>query len=317
MKRLFVGPKQKTIKNTNFFDMSITLIGDNKNNNISLSNDIPFEFWNDDNNAVEIDYYNQSLKRVTEPMEVMAYNPRLFSKCELPCNIKQICKNPDKILRVLDNKIETRNLFKNVLPMLEYYTIKGKDINDNIFKDISKEVIIQSPSGSGGAKTFFCNAENYERIKNKLKPDQFYSLSAYQKDNESYTIYGMIGNKQIEIMPPARQLFETSDNIEWIGSEYNINITNKVREKLIAYTLKACQIVQSRGYKGIFNIDFIFANDELYLIETNPRFGGTIGEVDKFLQDSGLPSIFEYNYLAFNNKEMPTTKNMEKSIYKI
>lgn len=317
MKRLFVGPKQKTIKNTNFFDMSITLIGHNDKNNISLSNDIPFEFWNDDNNFKEIDFYNEKLKQITEQVEVMAYNPRLFSKCKLPYNIKQICKNSDEILQILDNKIETRNLFKNTLPMLEYYTIKGQAINNNIFKDISKEVIIQSPSGSGGAKTFFCNAGNYERIKDRLNPNQEYSLSAYQRDNESYTIYGMIGNKQIEILPPARQLFEILDNIEWIGSEYNINIETKVREKLISYTLKACQKVQSMGYKGIFNIDFIYANDELYLVETNPRFGGTIGEVDKFLQDSGLPSIFEYNYLAFNNKEMPTTKNMEKSIYKI
>lgn len=315
MKRLFVGPKQKTIKNTNFFDMSITLIGNNDKNNISLSNDIPFEFWNDDNNSREINFYSEKLKAITEQAEVMAYNPRLFSKCKLPYNIKQICKNSDEILHTLDNKIETRNLFKNIIPMLEYYTVKGQGIDYNIFKDISKEVIIQSPSGSGGAKTFFCNAENYERIKNKLNPNQEYSLSAYQRDNESYTIYGMIGNEQIEIMPPARQIFETLDNIEWIGSEYEIDIKAKVQEKLIDYTLNTCQEVQKMGYKGIFNIDFIYANDELYLVETNPRFGGTIGEIDKFLQESGLPSIFEYNYLAFANKEMPNTKNMKKSIF--
>lgn len=44
MYRVFVGPKQKTIKNTNFFNASITLIGNNKHNNIAFGNDIPLNF---------------------------------------------------------------------------------------------------------------------------------------------------------------------------------------------------------------------------------------------------------------------------------
>ena len=69
-----------------------------------------------------------------------------------------------------------------------------------------------------------------------------------------------------------------------------------------------------KGYRGIFNIDFISANNELYLIETNPRFGGTISEIDLLLQESDLPSIFDYNYRAFNNLEMPLYEKNEKII---
>lgn len=315
MKKIFVGPKQATIKYTDFFDKSITLIGDNNNNNIAYCKDIPFDFWNDDNNLKEIEIYNQALKKIAEPAEVMAYNPKLFSKCVLPEHIKQICKNSDKLLQTLDNKIKTRELFKNLIPMLDYYTIKGEAINRNELKNISNEVVIQSPSGSGGAKTFFCNATNYMQIIKKLNPNQEYSISAYQRDNESYTIYGIIGKEQIEVMPPAKQLFELSENIEWIGSEYDFSLKANVRDKLITYTTKACEIVQKMGYRGIFNIDFIYANNELYLVETNPRFGGTINKIDAFLQESGLPSVFKYNYMAFYGDVMPETRNMKKSIY--
>lgn len=316
MKRVFVGPKQKTIKYTKFFDSSITLIGDNKNNNVAYHDDIPFEFWNDDNNLREIDIYNKVIETIKEPTEIMAYNPRLFSKCRLPSNVKQICKNSDKLLEILDNKIKTRKYFKGIVPMLEYYTIKGNDFNCDLLKSISSELIIQSPLGSGGAKTFYCNNNNFNQIKGMLKPNQEYSISAYQKDNLSYTIYGMLNDRQIEIMPPAQQQFELFYNIEWIGSEYDIEIQPIVKEKLIKYTTEICKKVQEDGYRGILNIDFIFANNELYLVETNPRFGGTIATVDALLQKSHLPSIFEYNYRAFNNQDLPSTKNMEKSIFK-
>jgi len=315
MKRVFVGPKQKAIKNTSFFDSSITLIGDNKNNNIAFHNDIPFEFWNDDNNLKEIEIYNKFLEDITVPTEIMAYNPRLFSKCKLPSHVKQICKNSDWLLKILDNKIETRKYFKDIVPMLEYYHIKGNDFNYNELRKISEEIVIQSPLGSGGAKTFYCNKDNNIQIKSMLNPNQEYSISAYQKNNLSYTIYGVIGENQIEIMPPSQQQFELSYNIEWIGSEYNVYIENTVKKKLIEYTTKICKKVQKDEYRGILNIDFIFANDELYLIETNPRFGGTIDKVDAFLQESQLPSIFEYNYRAFNNQELPSTKNMKKTIF--
>lgn len=116
-------------------------------------------------------------------------------------------------------------------------------------------------------------------------------------------------------MPVAQQLFEVANNIEWIDSTYNIEVQYKVKEKLIEYTTKVCKKIQNEGYRGIFNIDFISANSELYLIETNPRFGGTISEIDLLLKESDLPSIFDYNYRAFNNLEMPSMKRMKKSLF--
>lgn len=315
MKRIFVGPKQKTIKNTDFFDASITLIGKNDGNNVSYSEDIPFEFWNDDNNQREIDIYSKAFCNLSEDAEVMAYNPKLVSRCIFPKNVKLICKNSDELLEKLDNKIELRKLFKGIVPMLEYYTIKGEDFNYKQLSSISKELVVQSPLGCGGAKTFFCNEDNNERIKSKLKKDQYYSVSAYKKNNISYTIYGIIGKDQVEILPPAQQVFEIGDNLEWYDSIYETNVSQIAREKLIKYTTIICESVQSMGYRGILNLDFIFADGELYLIEANPRFGGTIVEIDKLLQKSGLPSIFEYNYRAFYDQEIPTTKNMKKSIF--
>ena len=39
-------------------------------------------------------------------------------------------------------------------------------------------------------------------------------------------------------------------------------------------------------------------------IEINPRFQGSTVQLDKILKNHNLPSIFEYNYNAFNNSPL-------------
>lgn len=315
MKKVFIGPKQKTISNSLFFDASITLVGNGTNNNIAFSPKAPFEFWNPDNILLEVDIYNKQIKKLNYSAEIMAFNPKLVSKCTFPNNLKQICKNNFSLLEILDNKIKTRELMKHVVPMLDYYTIKGKNFEYKKLSSISSNLVVQSPSGSGGSKTFFCNSENYKLIESKLTLEEDYSISIYQSNNISYSILCIIGCSQIELMPPCQQLFNVSNIIEWDDSNYNIDMPKHAKIKIIEYSLKICQKLKLMGYVGVLGIDYIYVDKELYFIEINPRFQGTTHMVDAFLKESSLPSIFDYNYRAFKNQEMPSAKNMNKSIF--
>lgn len=314
MKRIFVGPKQLTISNNDFFDGSITLFGDNKQNNISYSNTVSFEYWNPDNNHIEVDIYNKELAKLTEEVEIMAHSPQIVSNCTLPSNVQLVCKNEKEILDLLDDKIETRKLMKGIVPMLEYYTIKGEDINYKKLSSISLELVIQMPIGSGGSKTFLYNEETFKKIDKIIEKNSYYSISAYQRDNIPYNIHCIIFDEKIEILAPSKQVLEVTDLLEYIGSEFEININEDTKRKLGEYSYKVCKKIQGMGYRGVVGMDFIAANNEVYFIEINPRFQGSTAKLDKLLKESGLPSIFEYNYYAFKHKEMPSTKKMKYSI---
>ncbi|MDR0738606.1 MAG: ATP-grasp domain-containing protein [Oscillospiraceae bacterium] len=69
------------------------------------------------------------------------------------------------------------------------------------------------------------------------------------------------------------------------------------------------------GYLGVLGIDYIYANGKLYFIEINPRFQSSTQQLDYLLKKSSLSSIFDYNYRAFKDKEMPGTKNMLLSVF--
>lgn len=321
MKRVYVGPKQITIENSYFFDYSITLFGDSKNNNISykennLDNILEFEYWNPDSNPREIKVYNELLKTVKEPYEIVAHDYKIVSQCDIPDNFKVICKNSKKLIKLFNNKFETRKIFKDIIPMLDYRYIKGSEFDFNKLSPEGKALVVQHPLGSGGSKTFLCTKDNYLELKDKLIKDDIYSVSYYMGDNIPYNIHCVISKNSYEIFPPSMQELDIIDKIEYIDSNYDIKLSKEVKKKFINYTTKICKKLQELGYKGVLGIDYIYTDGELYFMEINPRFQGSTRKLDKILIDNNLPSIFEYNYLAFKNKEMVSTKNLESSIFK-
>lgn len=315
MKRIYVGPKQSTIENNNFFDYSITLFGNNSETNTSYESFLTFEYWNPDNHIKEITLYNRELSKISEPAQIIGHDPLLITQCCFPQCAKQVCLNNLDLLKTLNNKFLTRELLKDIVPMLKYYMLKGADFKYNNFSNLKQELVLQLPVGSGGSKTFFCNQENFKQVETMLLKDELYSISTYEKNNIPYNIHCLIGKEQIEILPPSQQELEIIDKIEYIGSNYNINIPNEIKDKLINYSYNICKKLQSIGYLGVLGIDYIYANKELYFMEINPRFQGSTRQLDKLLVESNLPSIFEYNYKFFLGQRMPTTKNMKLSIF--
>lgn len=320
MKRVYVGPKQLTIENSNFFDYSVTLFGDTSEKNISykvnnLDNVLEFEYWNPDSNPREIKIYNELLSTIKEPFEIMAHDYKIVSQCVIPSNAKLICKNSNKLIKLFNDKTKTRNLFKGIIPTLEYTYVKGSKFNFDELSPEGKTLVVQHPLGSGGSKTFLCKKENSEELKNKLLPQETYAISTYLEDNIPYNIHCVIGKEDYEIFPPSMQELDVIDKIEYIGSFYDIEIEESVKQKFIDYTTKICKKLQELGYKGVLGIDYIYANNELYFIEINPRFQGSTRQLDKILAESKLPSLFEYNYLAFKGKKLISTKKLKNSIF--
>ena len=315
MIKIFIGPKQKTVENNTYFDKSITLVGDNTNNNVALGKKLPFDYWNPDNTMKEIDFYNKELLKIDCQAQVMAHNPKIVSKCSIPSNIHLICKNDEGLLDILDDKIKTRELLKSIVPMIEYKNIRGIDLKNMDLNSLDKSLVIQLPYGSGGSKTFLYNNTTEQQVKPLILEDEMYSVSEYQEENIPYNIHCIIGDKQIELLPPSEQDLEITDKIEYIGSFFVITLPNHVKEKMINYSNKICEKLQQLGYRGVLGIDWIYANDELYFIEINPRFQGSTRQVDLLLKKSNLPSIFELNYLAFYEDKLPSTKNMLFSLY--
>ena len=131
----YLGPKQTNISYSNFFDGSITLFGENENNNYSYEKDFCFEYWNENNIYKRILIYNSLLNNIKGKCNVMLHDQYLDSLCTFPDNIKKTCCNDFELLKQLNNKREVHKLLNNLVPMLKYQYLNISEISGDIFRN--------------------------------------------------------------------------------------------------------------------------------------------------------------------------------------
>ena len=115
----------------------------------------------------------------------------------------------------------------------------------------------------------------------------------------------MISDNYIQIFDGSIQNIKVGKELEYDGWDYeNYNKLDKsILSQIYTQTMEISKKLQSLGYRGVGGIDYLLKDNCIYFMEINPRFQVSSEQLDKFLIDKGLPSIFELNYLAFYDEE--------------
>ena len=145
MNLYWVGIRESEILNTgNLFKGNICIYGKN-----SLMTNTRINH-NEDKNWEMIDNYfsetKEKLIKEKPDIKFMHYNySGMIGKDLKNC----ICYNNSYLIDDLNNKFYTKSYFKNVVPVLDYEIIKGKDIffNLKIKKRFGTEIVIQEKEG--------------------------------------------------------------------------------------------------------------------------------------------------------------------------
>lgn len=288
MNLYWVGIRESEILNTgNLFKGNICIYGKN-----SLMTNTRINH-NEDKNWEMIDNYfsetKEKLIKEKPDIKFMHYNySGMIGKDLKNC----ICYNNSYLIDDLNNKFYTKSYFKNVVPVLDYEIIKGKDIlfNLKIKKRFGTEIVIQEKEGTGGENTSIINIEGDFLL--DLKKE--YLVSTYCKNNIPVNIHLIIGNNKITLLPPSVQIIKNiNNNLIYMGCDFIAyrSIENKIIKKHEEYAFKIGKELQKIGYKGICGIDSIIYNDEVFFMEINPRFQSSSTILNKALYENKYPSL--------------------------
>lgn len=164
-----------------------------------------------------------------------------------------------------DSEVSTKKNFVSELGSLEY---------ENIVKDLGDIFVIQYSKGHTGSGTVVIrSSEEFENEKQRF-PNRKALLSEFIMTNLSYTVNGCITDDanyfgglsyQITGVPDL-----TSSEGATVGNDFSVR-TGINEEQVLQEFQKIGNIMQSKGYRGMFGIDFLIKNDEFYLIEVNAR----------------------------------------------
>jgi hypothetical protein len=307
----YLGLKKKTIRNNQFFKKAIVLEG-GAENDICYENIYKDKIDYNSNNIEDVkkmcqffDMYIDEIRLKDCDSKFMMYNQFTI---EYMKNSKYVqCVNDINLIKNLNNKIKCREILKNEATFLDYKYLQLKDINfkkiNNFFDCQYRKYVVQQPIGFAGVGTFLLDDSN--SILKYLKKDVTYSVSGYVEDSISLNNTFMISDNYIHIFDGSIQNIKVGKELEYDGWDFeNYNkIDKSILLKIYTQTMKISKKLQSLGYRGIGGIDYLLKDDDVYFMEINPRFQVSSEQLDKFLIDKGLPSIFELNYWAFYDEE--------------
>lgn len=295
----------------NFFEDSIVVFGNKTGNSIAPLN-YKLKKNLDHNNATNdktiIDYQKMHMLKILEKdpsAQFMFYNQIMAIKYFEDCaNI--ICLNKKSLISQLDDKIYTREYYKNKVPSLRHFILKGNEIDLLKLRgeDDEQIFVVQSKNGSGGSGTLVYHDDSQRRLLNGC--DNFI-VTKYYKDSISINIHLIISRDNILVLPGSIQIIENQyDHLVYKGCDFIgfEKIKESLRIKANKYSKIIGEDLQKRGYLGVCGIDFLICEDEVYFMEINSRFQNSSTVLNKALVLNGLNSLQEMCYNSFFGKQI-------------
>lgn len=225
--------------------------------------------------------------------------------------------NPAPINRFLEDKIKFAQLGKKYkLPMVPSSIDTFSQKNFLKYQKIyTSKLVIQTHFGWAGNSTF--SAETWDEIKNKIAPDVIVKYSPFIKSSYSLlnncclTKYGLIQSPpalQYTGIPPYTQNPFTTVGRQWpsMAPKKIINTINKITEKF-------GKVLEELGYKGFFGLDFLIKEDNVYLLECNPRLTASFGFYTQIELNQNITPLFYFHLVEFLKLDYKINFEQEKS----
>lgn len=227
-----------------------------------------------------------------------------------------LAANPAKINRLLEDKIKFYRLAKkNNLPLIP--SSIGK-FNQKNFLQAQKKygvpLVLQSHFGWAGNSTYL--AYSYSQAKSQIPLGLKVKFSPYLPgisllNNACLTRFGLLQS------PPALQytgLPQFTDNpFATVGRQWPDLMPPKVNETVQKITSDFAQkILRPLNYKGFFGLDFLYFQNQLYLLECNPRLTASYAFYTYLELKAGLTPLFYYHLAEFARLSYPLNLTREQ-----
>ncbi len=185
---------------------------------------------------------------------------------------------PAKISRSIENKVTFYEALQGEdVPLIpgEVVTMGAKSDYETFARKYGRAFVLQASKGFGGNKTYFVgNAAEFNRVRNdylkrRLRLTKFIP-GATLTINACATKAGTI------VKAPFYQLtgFEelTTNRLGACGNDFSIdNLPDTLIDEVIKCTKTIGDIIYSRGFIGIFGVDYVLGDNRFFFIECNPR----------------------------------------------
>lgn len=189
----------------------------------------------------------------------------------------KILNNDPKISNNFEDKISQYRILKeNNIPIPQGFLININDLDFSKAKEIGDKFVIQSQKSHTGIGTFIIeNEDDFNSTKNLLNG----SLVKVTKfiDGLTFTINGCVTKSGTQVAGLQYQITGipelTPSKGTTVGNDFFVGnkLDQVIKEKIVNITKQIGEILSKNGYLGLFGIDLIVLDDDIFVIEINAR----------------------------------------------
>lgn len=242
------------------------------------------------------------------------------AKIDLLCqkNHWLLVANPAKINRLLEDKVKFFELCsQNNLPIVPAFI--AEFTKKNFLKAQQKfgqNIVIQTHFGWAGNSTHQFN--NYDSAKNLIPQNTLAKFSPLLTNSYSLlnncclTKFGLIQS------PPALQYTGLSDlttnPFATVGRQWPSLAPSEIQEKIKKISTDFSEkILKPLNYRGFFGLDFIVQNNQVYLLECNPRLTASFAFYTQIELKNNLTTLFYFHLAEFLNLDFKIDISLEQN----
>lgn len=251
----------------------------------------------------------------------------------------------DSRFRVLAPPLVLKDLFDDKLRQLELFSMLGVKTPTNFVCPLNETTftktidifdgpfVVQPPVGSSGENTYFVKHEtDFDRVKDVLDPVQPVKLSGYlpvpSLNGHCVVLKTREGLRSIAACPSVQIVGAhgcTSRAEVYCGNDFSAagRVPESIREEVCAVMEKIGLFMGTKGFLGLFGMDFLLNGEEVLALEINPRFQGSTMLLSLLQVDRGEVPLTALHVMQFMGliEEFPKdfleqSKRMYRTPYK-
>lgn len=291
------------------YNGSITFFGSGKSGNRCLFQGSAARKDHNQQDPLYDNFYTQTMQLILHEdsaARFMFYNQDMIYHTDPFLWEHILCQNAQDLLRTLNNKMLCKLWLKELVPLLPSVQMFGSEISrTGIEKYLpnAQAFVIQPDFSSGGHNTYLLTDKNKISVLERLNPATLYTVSPYKGNAIPVNVHGMAYRDGFQLYPASIQLIrQKQDQLLYEGGDFLSlkMLPIGIRDRLYSIAERVSEKLVSVGYLGVYGIDLIITEDDVYFMEINPRFQASTPVLNYALRQQGRPSIHQQCIEAFN-----------------
>jgi len=262
------------------------------------------------------EYISQQSQKDQKKAAIIPFKPA--SKIEKICQDKDwtLISNPRKLNLFFEDKLNFVKICQEAkIPILPSTQIQLNQVSfQEAQSNFGQNLVIQSSHGWAGNSTHLVSS--YQEALT-LYPEFTPLKVSPLKEGYSLLNNAVIISNQLIQSPPALQFTGlspfTSHPFTTVGRQWPSLAPQHVISQVKDLTQKFSQVLINHDYKGFFGLDFFVSEDQVFLLECNPRLTASFAFYTQLELDQNLNPLFFFHLLSFIENDYPVDANLENN----